>query len=86
MATKFHQELRVAYWPRSAADLAAAGTTRDMTRGPRWRRTSRGYLVPTEAAPTTTQRILDITPLLPTSGALAGWAAAYVHGVKQLDG
>jgi hypothetical protein len=86
MATKFDQELRVAYWPRSAADLAAAGTTRDMTRGPRWRRTSRGYFVPTEAAPTTTQRILDITPLLPTSGALAGWAAAYVHGVEQLDG
>ena len=87
MTPTFDQELRTAHWPRSAAELAAAGTTRDMTRGPRWRRTSRGYFVPAGAtATTTTQRILDIAPLLSASGALAGWAAAYVHGVGKLDG
>jgi hypothetical protein len=86
MAHEFEQELRTGHWPRSAAELAAAGITRDTIRGHRWRRTSRGYFVPAGTAATTTQRILDIAPLLPASGALAGWAAAYVHGVGQLDG
>jgi hypothetical protein len=32
------------------------------------------------------QRILDAVPLIPRSGALTGWAAAYVGEVDQLDG
>ena len=57
-----------------------------MVRGPRWRQTSRGCYVPAEAAPTPTQRILDSAPLIPSSGAITGWAAAYAHGVDALDG
>lgn len=87
MASRFERELRTAQWPRSAVELAALGVSRDRTRGPRWRRTSRGYFVAADRDPDTpAQRILDVAPLIPETGALTGWAAAYVHGVDQLDG
>ena len=35
---------------------------------------------------TTAQRILDLVPLVPDTGAITGWAAAYVHGADLLDG
>ena len=35
---------------------------------------------------TSTQRILEAAPLVPPTGALSGWAAAYVLGVGVLDG
>ena len=58
-----------------------------MTRGRAWCRTSRGFFRPSiDAKPSTTQRILDVVPLVPPAGALAGWAAAYIHGVDLLDG
>jgi hypothetical protein len=86
MTSAFERELRVACHPRSLAELAAAGITRHMTRGPAWRRTNRGFFVPADVVPTTTQRILEAQPLLPVGGALAGWAAAYVLGADWLDG
>ena len=87
MTSRFERELRSAHRPRSAAELAAVGISRDMTRGPRWRRTSRGYFVPAHSGDlTTAQRILDLAPLIHDTGALTGWAAAYVHGVDLLDG
>jgi hypothetical protein len=36
--------------------------------------------------PSTTQRILDVTPLLGRNAVLSGWASAYVNGVDALDG
>ena len=57
-----------------------------MVRGPRWRQSSRGFFVPADAAATPTQRILEAAPLIPSSGAITGWAAAYAHGVDALDG
>ncbi len=42
--------------------------------------------MPADQASTTTQRILEATPLVPPSGALAGWAAACVLGVDLLGG
>ncbi len=68
--------------------------TRSVLAGPRWRRTSRGFYVPAddegrtdpEATPTPTQRILDVTLLVPKAGAIGGWAAAFVCGVDHLDG
>jgi hypothetical protein len=86
VTSTFEQELRAAYMPRSLAELEAAGITRHMTRGPAWRRTSRGFFVPTDVKLTTTQRILEARPLLPAGGTLAGWAAAYVLGADWLDG
>lgn len=87
--TRFEREFRSAQKPRSTAELAALGVSRNVTRGPRRRRVCRGYYTPVvtgDPTPTPTQRILDIAPLIPVTGALTGWAAAYVHGVDQLDG
>jgi hypothetical protein len=89
MTSAFEQTLDESHWPMPSAELAASGVTRAMTRGRAWQRTSRGFFRPTidTTTPlTTTQRILDVVPLVPASGALAGWAAAYVHGVDLLDG
>ncbi|HWJ52710.1 MAG TPA: hypothetical protein VNT24_04960, partial [Propionibacteriaceae bacterium] len=57
-----------------------------MTRGSAWRRTTRGYFVPSTIPDSTAQRILDVAPLIPPSGALAGWVAAYISGTDVLDG
>jgi hypothetical protein len=87
MTSAFEQTLRGAHRPLSTAELTASGVTRAMTRGRAWHRTSRGFFRPAIDTPlTTTQRILDAGPLVPSTGALAGWAAAYVHGVDLLDG
>ena len=73
------------------AEWLADGTPREDLCPPRYRRTSRGFFIPWgigrrdgELLPT--QRVLDALPLLPSSGALAGWASAYVQGVSWLDG
>ena len=88
MASAFERGLFASAWPRSYAELRAAGVSPSALRGPRWRRTSRGFFVPADlpTQTSTTQRILDAAPLIPATGALAGWAAAYVHGVDLLDG
>ena len=86
MISAFERELLAARWPQSLKDLSAAGVTQDMTRGKRWRRSSRGFFVPAAAPATTTQRILDAVPLVGRRGALAGWAAAYALGVDLVDG
>lgn len=86
MSSAFEMELWESRRPQSLAQLAQAGITRDQTRGKAWRRTTRGWFVPADTPGTTTQRILEAVPLVPGGGALAGWAAAYVLGVDQLDG
>jgi hypothetical protein len=86
MTSAFARELRAARWPQGLSDLAAAGVTADMTRSRRWRRSVRGFFIPADTPFTTTQRILDVSPLIPPGGAVAGWAAAYALGVELLDG
>lgn len=86
MSSAFEMELWEARRPRSLAQLARAGVTRDMTRSRAWRRTTRGWFVPSDTPTSSTQRILEAAPLVPAGGALAGWAAAYVLGVDHLDG
>ena len=87
MASAFERGRIGAHRPRSSRELASSGVTRAMTSGPSWRRTSRGFFAPaTEVELTSTQRILDVVPLVPSGGALAGWTAAYLHGVDALDG
>src|SRR5688572_13350888 len=88
MASAFERGLFGSVWPRAYAELLAAGVSPSALRGPTWRRTSRGFFVPAGLpAPTsTTQRILDVAPLIPGTGALAGWAAAYALGGDLLDG
>ena len=86
MGSRFVRELRTAAPPRPIAELNAAGVTPAMLRGPRWRRSSRGFYVPTGTASTPTQRIVELAPLVPAGGAITGWAAAYTLGVDLLDG
>ena len=87
MISAFERDLATAQWPRSAAELASLGITRAHTRSRHWRRTSRGYFVPASVPEGSAgQRILNVAPLVPGGGALAGWAAAYVQGADLLDG
>jgi hypothetical protein len=87
MMSAFERDLTTAQWPRSASELASHGITRAYTRSRHWRRTSRGYSVPANVPHGSAgQRILNVAPLIPRGGALAGWAAAYVHGADLLDG
>lgn len=75
---------------RSRAELERRGVGRGTLRGARYQRTSRGYYRPASEGPespiTPTQRILDAQAAMPDGALLAGWAAAYVHGVDALDG
>ena len=86
VVTQFERELRVACRPKSVTELHAVGVTEAILSGPHWRRTSRGWYVPVSVQLTPAQRILDASPLVPPTGALTGWAAAYAHGVDGLDG
>lgn len=86
--SQFRRELRTSYRPQSLADLQTAGLVVRRPSPSAWRRTTRDHYVrraETETL-TPTQRILDNVPLIPPGGAMTGWAAAFVHGVGQLDG
>ena len=60
--------------------------SRSQLRGPGWRRSSRGLYVPSGLPATPEQRIAEAAALLPGYGAVGGWAAAYLLGVRFLDG
>lgn len=73
--------------PRRVAELRALGATRSDLRGRLFRVPHRG--VRTWAAlqdPGPGLRILEAAVLLPTAGAVAGWAAAYLLGADEFDG
>lgn len=69
--------------------LRAAKVSRRTLAGAGFQRTARGYhRRATDGVVTVSpaQRIVDAVALLPEGGLVAGWAAAYVHGVSVLDG
>ncbi len=82
----FSQQVKAAGIPVSAPQLRELGVTRAMTAGPKWRRASYGHYVHVERKSTAAQWIVDQCPKLPDGGAIAGWAAAFIHGVDWLDG
>ena len=86
MVSRFTRELQSAVGPLTRQQLEARGVSRSALRGARWRTTTRGLFVPSDIPLTSAQRILEAVPLVPTMGALTGWAAAYVRGVDYLDG
>ena len=80
---------------RSNADWAQRQVSREALRGKRYVRVTRGYYrTATEKnAPaakdglvSSTQRIRDARAMMPTGALIAGWAAAYVHGIDAFDG
>jgi hypothetical protein len=87
MSSEFERAVRHVHWPQSVAELAEVGITRAMLRGRKWRSPVHGYYVPSATAPASTaQRIVDVSRLIPATGAVAGWAAGYVLGVDAMDG
>ncbi len=84
--TRFDHELGTCRVPVTVTDWARRGIPRSTLVGPRFTRTAYGWYRRAGSAPSTTQRILDAAAGLPDGALIAGWAAAYVHGVDQLDG
>lgn len=72
--------------PIAWCDAADHGATTARLRGRSWRRSSRGFYVPSDIALEPHQRIIEAAVLLPESGAVGGWASAYWRGVRLLDG
>lgn len=63
------------------------GPTPNQARGPRWRRTSRGWYVPAAVdAGVPEQRVLEASLLLGPGGAVTGWAALRLAGAAYYDG
>jgi hypothetical protein len=84
--TRFTHELSTCRAPATVAEWARRGTPRTTLVGPRFSRTAYGWYRRAGSPTSTAQRILDAAAGLPDGALIAGWAAAYVHGVDQLDG
>lgn len=67
--------------------LLSQGVTAGELDGPMWTRTAHGmYSWSATDAGQVHQRILVAAARLPPSGAVTGWAAAWLHGALRLDG
>jgi hypothetical protein len=84
--TRFTRELSTCRLPATVAEWARRGIPRTTLIGPHFTRTAYGWYRRAGSPPSTAQRILDAAAGLPDGALIAGWAAAYVHGVDQLDG
>ncbi|MGZ4590809.1 MAG: hypothetical protein ACXV2I_08465 [Actinomycetes bacterium] len=73
--------------PFTRGDLSLLQVGWREIRGPLWRTPYRNVHVWSATDPSTgLQRALDASLLLPDVGALGGWAAARVAGIRELDG
>jgi hypothetical protein len=74
-------------WPVQVDPEGIQGPTRGQTQGPKWRRSSPGFYVPTSVDRTgSSQRIVEAAVLLPGGGAVTGWASLHLRGAFFLDG
>lgn len=73
-------------WPVRVDDTGRSGPTRMQARGTSWRRTSRGLYVPGSTSRTVEQRIVEAAAVLPSYGAVTGWAALRWLGATWFDG
>lgn len=62
------------------------GPSRNEVRGPRWRRTSRGFYVPAATRRTPEQRVVEAAVLCPDVAGVTGWAALRWMGAPWFDG
>lgn len=75
--------------PGLVAPVAVGGTggpTRGQARGPRWRRSSRGLVVPAEVELTPEQRTVEAAAVLRDGDAVTGWAALRWERAVWFDG
>lgn len=64
-----------------------AGPTKKQAAGPRWRRTSRGYFVPSEVSTEDVeQRIAEVSVVVPDRCGITGWAGLRWLGGRWFDG
>ena len=86
--SRFDRELDFALPVRTLQQWANQGVRRGSLQGDRYARVGYGYYrrTPDDGVVTATQRILDARASMPAGALIAGWAAAYVHGVDALDG
>lgn len=67
--------------------LGGDGPTRQQARGPRWRRTSQGFYVPSSVpADDVDQRIVEASVMVPARCGLTGWADLRWRGGRWFDG
>ena len=62
------------------------GPTRGEARGPRWRTTSRGLVVPADVERSPGQRIVEAAAVLRPGEAVTGWAALHWLGGTWFEG
>ncbi len=67
-------------------ELLRRGVTDSRLRSQAVRRPFRGVHADAAAPPGVLRRIRDVVPLLPPGGVVGGWAAAWLHGARCLDG
>ncbi len=84
--TRFADELSSCRFPASVADRTRRGMPRTTLNGRRFTRTAYGWYRRAGSPGSTAQRIVDAIAGQPDGALIAGWAAAYVHGVDLLDG
>jgi hypothetical protein len=72
--------------PVRADPSGRTGPTRGEARGPRWRTTSRGLVVPATVGPSLGQRIVEAAAVLRPGEAVTGWAALHWLGGTWFDG
>ena len=86
--SRFADEWTECRTTRAKADWELRHVGRGLLRGSRYDRTSPGFyrLSDPELTISSTQRILDAKAAMPAGALIAGWAAAYVHGIDALDG
>ncbi|GAB3461835.1 hypothetical protein AB1207_07205 [Kineococcus endophyticus] len=68
------------------ATLRALGVTDGQLRASAYRSPFRGVHADASIPPSVERRIRDVVPLLPPGAAVGGWAAAWWHGARDLDG
>jgi hypothetical protein len=73
--------------PAQVDPTGRAGPTPNQARGPRWRQTSKGFYVPSDAVfDQPDQRIVEAATRLPDPGGVTGWACLHLAGARWFDG
>lgn len=82
----FHQDRPGLVAPVRLDRTGEAGPTRGQARGPRWRTTSHGLVVPAGVEQTPEQRIVEAAAVLRDGEAVTGWGALRWEGGTWFDG
>lgn len=82
----FHERRPGVVAPVRADPTGRRGPTRGEARGPRWRTTGCGLVVPADVVPTPGQRAVEAAAVLKDGEAVTGWAALSWQGGTWFDG